>query len=24
VGNNERKATVYVDMISGFAKYDLN
>ncbi len=24
VGKNERKATVYVDMISGFAKYDLN
>jgi type II secretory pathway pseudopilin PulG len=24
VGNDERKATVYVDLISGFAKYDLN
>jgi prepilin-type N-terminal cleavage/methylation domain len=24
VGNNERKATVYVDLISGFAKYELN
>lgn len=24
VGSNERKASVYVDMISGLAKYDLN
>jgi general secretion pathway protein H len=24
VGRNERKATVYVDLISGLAKYDLN
>ncbi|MHC4138540.1 MAG: pilus assembly FimT family protein [Planctomycetota bacterium] len=24
VDNDERKATVYVDLISGFAKYDLN
>ena len=24
VGSNERKATVYVDLISGLAKYDLN
>ena len=24
VGNNERRATLYVDLISGFAKYDLN
>ena len=24
IGHNERKATVYVDLISGLAKYDLN
>ena len=24
VGNNERRATLYVDLISGFAKYNLN
>ncbi len=24
IGRNERKATVYVDLISGLAKYDLN
>ena len=24
IGSNERKATVYVDLISGLAKYDLN
>ncbi len=24
LGNHERKATVYVDLISGFAKYELN
>lgn len=24
IGRNERKATIYVDMISGLAKYDLN
>ena len=24
LGNNERKATVYVDLISGLAKYELN